>query len=810
MTNHNNKHPFSFALLLLFVGSGCAALIYEVVWFHLLRFVIGASAVSLGILLASFMGGMFLGSLLFHRFVSIQRHPLKMYAYLELGIGAFGILIPFMLPLVTQLYTSFTGYGYFNIIVRGLICAICLLPPTILMGATLPAISRWVEMTRSGVAQLGFFYGANIVGAVIGTLLAGFYFLRVHDVVITSAFAVALNITIALIALTLANKKTYKAVQTSDQQETLKLQITPAYIAIALSGLTALGAQIVWTRLISLLLGATVYTFSVILAVFLSGLGIGSAIGSTLAAKVKNPTLALAICQLLLVAAIPYAAYAINHIMPELHFTAVNQHWLLDSLDDLLRCAVAILPATILWGASFPLALATVGLGEKDPGKLVGRVYAANTVGAIAGAILFSLMMVPVFGTFTAQQGLTVISAIAVVILITPSIRSAISIHPRTKLFKQPLLAAGCFALVIILSGIATTQTSDIHPGMIGYGRDVYRWNEPDEFLHTSEGINASVAVSEQGGYKNFHVSGKVVASSWPADMRLQRMLTHIPSLIHPEPKSVLIIGFGAGVTAGTFALYPSIERIVIVEIEPEVPATSGDYFKAENYDILNDPRTEVIYDDARHFITTTKEKFDIITADPIHPWVKGAAALYTKEFFELCKQHLNAGGLITQWVPFYETSEAAVKSEVATFFEAFPYGSIWNSDEYSTGYDVSMLGQLEPIKIDAATIQQRIDNNPKVKASLAAVNFYSAIDILKSFAGQRGDIGQWLSDAELNLDKNLRLEYLAGQALDTQIEDYIYTEMTKDLPYPDDLFIVTEDQKAELKEWFDYYSTDR
>src|SRR5262249_36018090 len=153
------------------------------------------------------------------------------------------------------------------------------------------------------------------------------------------------------------------------------------------------------------------------------------------------------------------------------------------------------------------------------------------------------------------------------------------------------------------------------------------------------------------------------------------RMLGHIPALVHPRPRSALIVGCGAGVTAGSFVVHPAIERIVICEIEPLIPQVVAEFFSEENYDVLNDRRLQIVYDDARHYILTTRETFDIITSDPIHPWVKGAATLYTKEYFELCKRHLNPGGVITQWVPLYESNTDVVKSEIATFFEVFPNG---------------------------------------------------------------------------------------------------------------------------------------
>ncbi len=305
-------------LSVLFLGSGCSALIYEVVWLQSLQLVIGSSAISLGVLLGTFMGGMCLGSLILPRVVSARRHPLRVYALIELGIGLAGLAILFGMPYVDQLYATHVHPGLESILMRAAVCALCLLFPTLLMGATLPAIARWVEATPAGVSWLGFFYGSNIAGAVFGCLLAGFYLLRVHDTAVATYVAVALNLTVAVLALLLAARTRHVAQPPSagsgsqTQNSAFGSPFTPegggatvtakagiVYVVIGLSGLTALGAEVVWTRILSLLLGGTVYTFSIILAVFLAGLGLGSSLGSVISRHSLRPRMALGICQLL-------------------------------------------------------------------------------------------------------------------------------------------------------------------------------------------------------------------------------------------------------------------------------------------------------------------------------------------------------------------------------------------------------------------------------------------------------------------------------------------------------------------------------
>jgi spermidine synthase len=340
-------------------------------------------------------------------------------------------------------------------------------------------------------------------------------------------------------------------------------------------------------------------------------------------------------------------------------------------------------------------------------------------------------------------------------------------------------------------------------PGMlIAYGRRIMISASSSKLLYAGEGMNSSIAITQwNDGAVQFHVSGKVEASTEPYDMRLQRMLGHMPALFHSNPKSVLVVGFGAGVTAGSFVPYPDIQRIVICEMEPLIPPTATQYFAKENYSVMHDPRVQIVYDDARHFVLTTREKFDIITSDPIHPWVKGSATLYSKEYFELVKDHLNPGGIVTQWVPLYESDTDTVKSELATFFDVFPNGSIWGNDNNGTGYDTVLLGQVEPLKIDVDAVEQRLQQpgQARIAKSLHDVGFSSMLDLLATYAGQRQDLLPWLEGAQINRDGNLRLQYMAGMALNVSMEGTIYNQILKYRRYPQNMLVVSEPLRQSL-----------
>jgi spermidine synthase len=833
-------------LLVLFVGSGCAALIYEIVWLQLLQLVIGSTAVSLGVLLGTFMGGMCAGSLLLPRLVSGRRHPLRVYAALELLIGAIGLMVLFGMPYVEEVYSQYAGHGPPGLWLRGAVAGVCLLPATLLMGATLPAIARWVESSPLGVSWLGFFYGGNIAGAVLGCFLAGFYLLRIYDMATATYVAVALNVTVAAIALALAAavpaQPELLVEPATNGREGRPAGAWAVHLAIALSGMSALGAEVVWTRLLSLILGGTVYTFSLILAVFLIGLGIGSSVGAFLARRAASARVALGACQWLLTAAIAWTAVMISQSLP--YWPIIPRMspspWYTFQLD-LVRSLWAVLPPACLWGASFPLALVAVAARGQDAGRLVGGVYAANTIGGIVGALVFSLILVPAIGTAGAERVLIGLAAAAALVVTAPLL------IPAAKTVR--LGGAAALAAALGLAGWLAWSVTPVPWVTVAFGRQTANWlprsapgivkeapggfGFPDFFCtYVGEGTNVSVAVTlTREGVRSFHGAGKVQASTLPEDMRLQRMLGHIPALVHKKPESVLVVACGAGITAGTFVVHPEVKRIVICDIEPLVPTVVTPMFGRDNYHVVdgiaqenphnvNGKQVEVAYDDGRHYLRTTKEKFDIITSDPIDPWVKGCAALNTVEYYRMCRDHLNPGGIVSLWIPFYESNLETTKSVIATFFKVFPQGIVWSNEREGEGHDAILFGQVEPTVIDVDELQRRLDrtDHEYVKQSLREVGFGEAktsrsgellvldegIDLLATYAGQAPLLKEWLRDAEINTDRNLRLQYLAGMWLNSDMGGRILSSILAHYRFPDQTFIGSPESVSILKQALD------
>ncbi len=547
-----------------------------------------------------------------------------------------------------------------------------------------------------------------------------------------------------------------------------------------------------WTRQLSLLFGASVYTFSLILATFLLGLGLGSLAGSAIARRTGSTAMAFARCQGALAVAIAFASWMIVSVLPSWQpggtvLPRVQASAWLRFGFDAARCLAAMLPATFLWGASFPLALAAAARAG-DPARSVSRVNALNTIGALVGAMAFTLLAIPYLGSQHAQQVLVVLSVVTTIVLLR---------HASSTWITYSVIVAA--AAVTIVRFVPPTPG-----GLIAYGRSVSSWSSIKRFLYLSEGATASIAVTEDAtGARQFHIAGKVEASNMDVDMRLERMLGHLPALLHPNPRKILIVGAGAGVTSGALAIHPEVERLVICEIESRVPESARLYFGNENHRVFENPKVELVFDDAQHFLQTTRETFDIITSDPIHPWVRGAATLYSEEYLRLVRAHLNPGGVVTQWVPLYETDVASVKSELATFFAVFPDATLWSPDFLEEGYDLVALGRLDGGPINERAIGRRIAQNANVGASLAEVSLGSAGALLATYAGRGRDLAPWLADAVINRERHLRLQYLAGLSANFDQRFLIFQTILQFRRYPSDLFQASAATQGQLQKWY-------
>jgi spermidine synthase len=793
-------------LLLLFVGSGCAALIYEVVWYQSLALIVGSNAVSMAVVLATYMGGMGLGSLAYLRWKGRFAHPLRVYARLEITIAVAALLVLFVLPWAGGLYTAVGGDGFRGVLLRGLFCALFLLVPTMAMGATLPAASAWLAATPQGVSRIGFYYTANILGGVAGALLSGFYLLRVYDNATATYVAMSLNVLVAALAWWLAGRtdSALPASATSARDAAEGAHSSAAtrlvYVSIAISGATALAAEVIWTRNLALLLGGTVYTFSLILGAVLLGLALGSSAGASAARNLLHPRRALALCQAGAMLGLGWAAWSITDELPNwpVNPSLAPSPWFVFQLD-FVRALWTVLPSAVCWGASFPLAIAAVARSEANSSRAVARIYAANTAGAIFGALVTGLILVRSLGTQRTQQLLMVLSLLATLAMLWPARGDA-----GATLRWTAARVGGAVAAVLLLV-VAYPLVHPVPGVLAGYGRWAVTWLKGHgDFIFIGEGLNSTLAVSRMSnGTTNYHNAGKVQASSTPEDMRLQRMLGHITTLLARDPKNVLVIGCGAGVTAGAVSINPDVKQQTIAEIEPLVPRVVSRFFAKENHGVIDNPKVTVHLDDARHFLLTTNEKFDAITADPFDTWVKGSATLNTLEFYTEMRKHLNPGGVVTAWVAFYETDAAAFKSELATFMKVFPNAMVFGNTSSGQGYDGVMVGSVEPLVIDVSAIDAKLHSPAfaPVLQSLTEVDYGSVQSLFGTFAAHSSQLMHYLADAQINRDRNLRLQYLAGMAVNRYDQSQLYFDLKAQGGWKDGLFTGDPALLAQLRQ---------
>jgi spermidine synthase len=362
----------------------------------------------------------------------------------------------------------------------------------------------------------------------------------------------------------------------------------------------------------------------------------------------------------------------------------------------------------------------------------------------------------------------------------------------------------GVLTTVVVLALVAGAALLPPVPGvLVAFGRFASMWVGRTEVTYVGEGLNAFVAVSKTAtGVPAYHNSGKVQASSEGEDMSLQRMLGHFSHLVPESPKDVLVIGLGAGVTAGAVTIAPSVERVTIVEIEPLVPKAVAAYFGDYNDHVVEDPKVTVEIDDGRHFLLTTDRRFDVITSDPLDPWIKGAATLFTEELFQSMRRHLKPGGVVTQFVQLYGANSDAVRSEIGTFMKVFPETLVFGNLFEGQGYDLVLVGQTEPMRIDVDAVAARLADPAyaRVAASLRDIGITSALDLFAAYAGSSRDLAPWLSGAPINTDRNLRLQYLAGLSLNAHESRNIYRDMLTYTRFPDGVFTGSPSTVQELK----------
>ena len=754
------------AFLLLFAVSGAAALIYEVVWTRLLTLQMGHGIAAASTVLAAFMGGLAVGAAVAGRRgarLSPQR-ALMVYAGLELAIAVLALLLPLALetlrPLLVGAYADGEGGTTFALLRLGT-SVMLLAVPAAAMGATFPIASRWMVRDAAHAAQeAGGLYAANTLGAAMGAVLAGFVLIPALGLSGSTWIGVALNVAAAAGAYAIARGTEGRDFSPgrTDRVETAEAKASAlratgrpwlAALALGASGFASLTLQVVWTRLLVQILGPTTYAFSLVVAIFIVGLAVGAAIGSRVGARVRHASVGLAIgllvsagLALAAASAVDWALLTIAEVVarPEYQFNDVLAR-------EGLMVIVLLLPMTIAFGTAFPFAVALAGGRDDTITESLGRIYAVNTIGAIAGALLAGFVLVPEIGLhLTIRVVAAILAAAAIAILVMAG-------QGRGRMAGYGL------AGVVLLAGFTLPQWDRLLLSSGGYkyaaamrGPSLATSLAAGELLSYREGASGTVAVRRLAGTVSLSIDGKVDASN-AGDMLTQRLLAHVPLLLHPNPKRVAILGLGSGVTLGSALTHP-LDAATVLEISPEVVDASR-FFEPENHRALADPRTRLVVGDGRTHLMLGRDTYDVIVSEPSNPWMAGIASLFTREFFDGARARLAPGGMLCQWAHTYDISSDDLRSIVATFLTVFPDGSLWLVGDA----DVLLIGSSEPIDGRIAGLAAAW-HRPGVAADLASVGAADPYAVTSLFVAQGAALKAWANGAPLQTDDRSLLEF--------------------------------------------------
>ena len=766
--------------LVLFAVSGAAALIYEVVWTRLLTLQMGHGVAAASTVLAAFMGGLAIGSAIAGRIGGrlSPRRALTIYAALELTIAVLALLLPFGLaalrPMLSGAYADGSGGSTFAIL-RLATSVLLLAAPAAAMGATFPIASRWMVRVASHAAQdAGGLYAANTLGAAAGAVLAGFVLIPALGLSGSTWVAVALNAIAAAGAFAIARNATVDEPETQPAEAPRNkggTKVPPlrterpesahpwiAALALGASGFASLTLQVVWTRLLVMILGPTTYAFSTVVSIFIVGLAGGAALGARAAARVRQPAVGLAVCLLASVGLAIAAASAVDWALltmaeivarPGVEFNDVL-------LRGVLLVALLLLPMTLAFGAAFPFAVALASRTSPDRRVTqdLGRLYAVNTIGAVTGALLTGFVLVPRIGLHTTIRSVSALAAMAAI---------AILVRGRARGRGRLVGTAAALAVFAAAAWLPPWDRLLLSSGAYKYasamkGPSLETALTAGELLFYREGSTGTVAVRRLAGTVSLAIDGKVDASN-AGDMLTQRLLAHVPLLLHPDPQRVAVLGLGSGVTLGS-ALTHSVSDATVLEISPEVVDASR-FFETENHRALADSRTRLVVGDGRTHLLLGRSSYDVIISEPSNPWMAGIASLFTREFFAGARARLAPGGVLCQWAHTYDISHDDLKSIVATFLSVFPEGTMWLVGDA----DVLLIGSTGPLDDRIAGIAAAVKRT-NVAADLASVGIKSPFSVTSLFVAQGATLAAWVQGAELQTDDRSRLEFSGPRSI--------------------------------------------
>jgi spermidine synthase len=738
-------------LITLFFASGISALVYEVVWIRALSLTFSITVYSLTTVLCAFMAGLGLGAAISARFADRLRRPLIAFGVAELGIAASGMVVPDILsslgPAYLSLFESFGGAGVAFSVSRFGLAFLVLVIPSTLMGVTLPLLSRAV-IDRDAVvgSRAGELYGANTIGAVFGCILAGFVWIPAFGLTTTSAIAAGLNIAIACGAFAIAVRHRVSVPEPSAKAKRGRLStaVRLAALTYAVSGFTAMGYEVLWTRALEHYTHNSTYAYTAMLATFLAGLGVGSAVCSRVADRFRDPLFAVGVIQIaigfaVLVALRIYMGF--DTFVP----AAAAQIGGLTSWRQVVvlmftETGLTMLVMSLLLGAMFPL-VARVAVDSLDSvGERIGFVYVANTVGSILGSVFVGFGLLPWLGMRGAFLTLVIANLSLGVFVVS----------------RQQRTGAGRW--IALAGGVAILASFWILPTELFKNQFVQRYGD---LLFYKEEVTDTVMVTEneQGERLIRYADGRGTAGT--GTVVGDRMYGHLPLMLHPEPRKVLQICFGVGNSLSAVLQHP-VELVDAVELSPGV-LEAAPFFSSTNRDSMDDPRVNMIINDGRNFLLTSNELYDVIRLDPPELHTRGVVNLYTKEFYELARERLAPGGIFSIWINNVMTPEEEIKMLLRTMAQVFPYVSVWH-DPMMFSWIIN--GSMAPHDPDLEVLETAFAR-PEVAADMTSIGIRDPYEFLNHYVFSDQELIDWAGGGPLVVDDHTRLDFSVPRSRD-------------------------------------------
>ncbi len=757
----------------LFFLSGALGLVYEITWMRQFRVIMGNTVYTSATVLTAFMGGLALGSFVAARIVDRVRRPLRAYGILELLIGAYAVLLPFLMtpvdPLYGWLYRNFADTGTLAFGRFAISCAL-LLPPATMMGATLPLLTRYLTEGVEWVGRdVGRLYGINTIGAALGAAVAGFAIVPLGGVEATLLTGAIGSFSIGLLALVIDRRQEIQSVAPATTPGLIgggdPLRIAVVW-GLGVSGAASMIYEVAWTRTLTQLIGSSVYAFTLMLVAFIAGLGLGAVVLSGFIDRRRNPVLFLGVLQAIVAGSCLVIVPLFGRAPPlvvELVTTWADSFGALHTAQFITVFLLMLVP-TFAMGGAFPTVARIYARDLPGIGRSVGEVYAANTLGSVVGSFVAGFVLIPLIGvraSILLAVGLNAV--LGAVFLLTSGW--------RTRRVRSLCVGVGGVVFTVAMIAVPAWDTNLINsaPYLYAYrykasarsqGTDLDRvMTGRRRLLYEEEGLTATVTVVESGGQLYLKVNGKTDASS-RGDLRSQSLLSHLPTLLHPAPGQALLIGLGSGISLGALEQHP-VQRIECVEISPEV-VHAAHLFSEANGDALADNRVRMIIGDGRNHTAHTEAAFDVIISQPSNLWIAGMADLFTVEFFQACRTKLAPGGIMCSWVQAYSMMSEDFRTIVNTFAQVFPHVSLWES---VLGGDYFLVGSQSPPSMSFEELSGRIRDR-ELEVDLERIGVGSLEQILSSFVAADADLRRFADGARLNTDDNATLEFSAPRGL--------------------------------------------